>query len=74
MKDTDLMKFHIAAVKMILSLDQPNLPPEKVNRLINYAKSLNLPWSGELMKFFLQATMGTCQIIKNLCNKNAEEK
>ena len=57
MKDTDLMKFHIAAVKMILSLDQPNLPAEKVNRLKEYSDELNLPWSGELMKFFLQSTM-----------------
>ena len=70
MKDTDLMKFHIAAVKMILSLDQPNLPPEKVNRLKEYSDELNLQWSVDLMKFFLQATMGTCQIIKILSEEN----
>ena len=29
MNDTDLMKFHIAAVKMILSLDEPKLTEEK---------------------------------------------
>ena len=29
---------------------------------------LNLQWSIDLMNFFLQATMGTCQIIKLLCN------
>ena len=68
MDNTKLMKFHIAAVKMILSLDHPNLPAEKVNRLKEYSDELNLQWSIELMKFFLQATMGTCQIIKLLCN------
>lgn len=70
MDNTKLMQWHLAAVKMILSLDQPNLPAEKVNRLKEYSDELNLQWSVELMKFYLQATMGTCQIIKIL----SEEK
>ena len=70
MDNKNLIKFHIAAVKLILSLDQPNLPAEKVNRLQKYSDELNLQWSVDLMKFFLQATMGTCQIIKILSEEN----
>ena len=70
MDNTNLMKFHIEAIKMTLSLDQPILPAEKVNRLKEYSDELNLQWSVDLMKFFLQATMGTCQIIKNLSEEN----
>ena len=69
-----MMKFHIAAVKMILSLDQPNLPKEKINRLIEYSHAINLQWSDYLLKFYVQAILRTCQIIKILCKKNAEEK
>lgn len=60
------MKFHIAAVKMIRELDEPNLPAEKINQLKEYSDQLNLPWSVELMKFFLKATMGTLSIWKVL--------
>ena len=73
MNDTDLMKFTLAAVKMILSLDEPKMPKEKVNRLIEYSHELNLQWSDELMKFYVLAILRTCQIIKILCKKNAEE-
>ena len=73
MNDTDLMKFTLAAVKMILSLDEPKMPEEKVNRLIKYSHELNLQWSDELMKFYVLAILRTCQIIKILCKKNAEE-
>ena len=67
MNDTDLMKFHIAAVKMILSLDEPKMPEEKINRLIEYSHELNLQWSDYLLKFYVQAIFRTCQIIKLLC-------
>ena len=70
MNDTDLMKFHIAAVKMILSLDEPKMPEEKINRLIEYSQYshvLNLQWSDSLLKFYVQAILRTCQIIKILC-------
>ena len=70
--NTNLMKWHIAAVKIILSLDQPNLPAEKVNRLIDYSQELKLQWSDNLLKFYLQATMRTCQIIKALSNEQME--
>ena len=73
MNDTDLMKFHIAAVKMILSLDEPKMPKEKVNRLIEYSRELNLQWSDYFLKFYIQTILRTCQIIKILCKKNAEE-
>ena len=66
----NLMKWHIAAVKMILSIDEPILPAEKINQLKEYSHALNLNWSVELMKFYLKATMGTCQIIKNLSEEN----
>ena len=69
MNDTDLMKFHIAAVKMILSLDEPKMPKEKINRLIEYSHELNLQWSDYLLKFYVQAILRTCQIIKILCKK-----
>ena len=58
MDNTNLMKFHIAAVKMILSLDQPNLPAEKVNRLKEYSDELNLQWSIDLMNFFFASDNG----------------
>ena len=74
MNDTDLMKFHIAAVKIILSLDEPKMPEEKVNQLIEYSHELNLQWSDYLLKFYVQTILRTCQIIKILCKKNAEEK
>lgn len=70
MNDTDFMKFHIAAVKMILSLDEPNLPAEKINRLTEISDALNLQWSVDLMKFYVQAILRTCQIVKFL----SEEK
>ena len=70
MDNANLIKFHVAAIKLIMSLDQPNLPAEKVNRLKEYSDELNLQWSVDLMKFFLQATMGTCQIIKILSEEN----
>ena len=74
MNDTDLMKFHIAAVKMFLSLDEPKMPAEKINRLIEYSHELNLQWSDHLLKFYVQAILRTCQIIKLLCKKTAEKK
>ena len=74
MNNTDLMIFHIAAVKMILSLDEPKMPEEKINRLIEYSHELNLQWSDSLLKFYVQAILRTCQIIKLLCKKTAEKK
>lgn len=62
----NLMKWHIAAVKMILSIDEPILPAEKINQLKKYSDELNLQWSVDLMNFFLKATMGTLSIWKVL--------
>ena len=74
MNNTNLMKFHIAAVKMFLSLDEPKMPEEKISRLIEYSHELNLQWSDYLLKFYVQAILRTCQIIKILCKKTAEKK
>lgn len=73
MNEQNLMKFHLAALRLILQLDEPTLPKEQIKKLEDYSHELNLQWSDNLMLFYVQAALRTCQILKFIQMKNKNE-
>lgn len=67
--EQNFLKFHVEVVKVALSTDQPILTQEKLDKLFEFAKKLELPYSQESIKKFYSVVSMTIRILRNFAQR-----
>lgn len=67
--EQNFLKFHIEVVKVALSTDQLVLTQEKLDKLLECAQKLELPYSQESIKKFYGVVSMTIKILRNFAQR-----